>query len=79
MLYYVVIEDIWKLNYTQFEIPIFWCKWIDNKGGVKLDKNDFTLIDLNKDGDPNDQFLFISQAKQVFYVKDPNGGRCTVI
>ena len=58
ILYYGVIEDIWELNYRQFKIPIFWCKWVDNKGGVKVDKNGFTLVDLNKEGDPNDQFIF---------------------
>ncbi|KAL5568473.1 hypothetical protein UlMin_025048 [Ulmus minor] len=79
MLYYGVIEDIWELNYTQFKIPIFRCKWVDNKGGVKVDENGFTLVDLNKEGDPNDQFIFSSQAKQVFYVNDPNGGRWSVV
>ncbi|KAL5563273.1 hypothetical protein UlMin_033020 [Ulmus minor] len=79
MLYYGVIEDIWELNYTQFKIPIFRCKWVDNKDGVKVDENGFTLVDLNKEGDPNDQFIFASQAKQVFYVNDPNGGRWSVV
>ncbi|KAL5576600.1 hypothetical protein UlMin_018299 [Ulmus minor] len=79
ILYYGVIEDIWELNYTQFKIPVFRCKWVDNKGGVKVDENGFTLVDLNKEGDPNDQFVFASQAKQVFYVNDPNGGRWSVV
>ena len=79
MLYYGVIEDIWELNYTQFKILVFRCKWVDNKGGVKVDENGFTLVDLNKEGDPNDQFIFASQAKQVFYVNDPNGGRWSVV
>ncbi|KAL5555691.1 hypothetical protein UlMin_037927 [Ulmus minor] len=79
MLYYGVIEDIWELNYTQFKIPVFRCKWVDNKGGVKVYENGFTLVDLNKEGDPNDQFIFASQAKQVFYVNDPNGGRWSVV
>ncbi|KAL5539689.1 hypothetical protein UlMin_042237 [Ulmus minor] len=79
MLYYGVIEDIWELNYTQFKLPVFRCKWVDNKGGVKVDENGFTLVDLNKEGDPNDQFIFASQAKQVFYVNDPNGGRWSVV
>ncbi|KAL5564960.1 hypothetical protein UlMin_028124 [Ulmus minor] len=79
MIYYGVIEDIWELNYTQFKIPVFRCKWVDNKGGVKVDENGFTLVDLNKEGDPNDQFIFASQAKQVFYVNDPNGGRWSVV
>ena len=44
ILYYGVIEDIWELNYTQFKIPVFWCNWVDNKSGVKVDKNGFTLV-----------------------------------
>ena len=46
---------------------------------MKDDENGFTLIDLNKDGDPNDQFIFTSQSKQVFYVNDPNSGRWSVV
>ena len=64
MLYYGVIKDIWELNYTQFKILVFWCKWVDNKSGMKFDKNGFTLVDLNKKGDPSDQFIFTSKAKK---------------
>ena len=46
---------------------------------MKVDENGFTWVDLNKEGDPNDQFIFSSQAKQVFYVNDPNGGRWSVV
>ena len=34
---------------------------------------------MNKEGDLNDQFTFISQTKQVFYVNDPNRGRWSVV
>ena len=54
MLYYGVIEDIWELSYTQFKILIFRCKRVNNKVRVKVDENGFTLVDLNKEGDPND-------------------------
>ena len=54
MLCYGVIEDIWKLNYIRFKIPVFWYKWVNNKGGVKVNEIGFTLVDLNKEGDPND-------------------------
>ena len=57
----------------------FQCKWVDNKGGLKVNENGLTLVDLNKESDPNDQFIFSSQAKQVFYVNDPNGGRWSVV
>ena len=78
-LYYGVIGDLWELNYKQFKILVFQYKWVDNKGGVKVDKNGFTLVNLNKEGDTNDKFIFASQVKQVFYVNDPNGGRWSVV
>ena len=79
ILYCDVIEDICELNYTQFKIPVFRCKWVGNKSGVKVDENGFTLVNLNKEGDSNDQFIFASQDKQVFYVNDPNGERWSVV
>ena len=33
MLYYGVIEDIWELNYTQFKILVFRCKWVTIRVG----------------------------------------------
>lgn len=79
MSYYGVIEDIWELNYTSFKIAVFRCKWVDNKTGVKVDENGFTLVDLNKEGDSSDQFIMVNQAKQVFYVSNPNDGRWSVV
>ncbi|KAK9052892.1 hypothetical protein SSX86_029522 [Deinandra increscens subsp. villosa] len=29
--YYGVIQEIWELNYTSFTIPVFKCKWVDNR------------------------------------------------
>ena len=54
MSYYGVIEDIWELNYTSFKVAVFRWKWVDNKTGVKVDENGFTLVDLNKEGDSSD-------------------------
>ena len=79
MLYYGVIEGIWELNYTHFKLTVFQCKCVDNKGGVKVDENGFTLVDLNKYGVLDDQFIFASQGKQVFFVSDLNGGRWSVV
>ena len=42
------------------------CKWVDNKSGVWVDKNCFNLVNLNKEGYPNDQFILENQAKLVF-------------
>ncbi|XP_074291434.1 uncharacterized protein LOC141618227 [Silene latifolia] len=71
MNYYGVIEEIWELNYREFEIPIFGCKWIESNNGVRKDELGFTLVNLGKVGHKEDPFILASQAKQVFYVTDP--------
>ncbi|XP_052627699.1 uncharacterized protein LOC111897517 [Lactuca sativa] len=44
--YYGVIQNIWELNYFDFVIPVFKCKWVNNRTGVQVDKDGFTLVDL---------------------------------
>ena len=34
--YYGVIEEIWELDYMQFQLLIFKCKWIKSNGGIRL-------------------------------------------
>ena len=46
----------------------FLVQMFDNKGGVRVDENDFILVDLNKEGYPDDQFIWATQAKQVFFM-----------
>ena len=46
MTCYGVIEEIWEVDYTMFNIPLFKCKWIDNKSGVKIDESIMTLVDF---------------------------------
>jgi len=46
MTYYGVIKEIWEVEYTMFTIPLFKCKWIDNKTGVKIDELGMALIDF---------------------------------
>ena len=50
MTYYGFIEEIWEVDYTKFYVPVFKCKWVDNKSGVKIDESGFTLVDLRKIG-----------------------------
>ncbi|XP_074297804.1 uncharacterized protein LOC141628581 [Silene latifolia] len=71
MHYYGVIEEIWELDYTDFEIPIFGCKWCQSNSGVRKDELGFTLVNLDKIGHKEDPFILATQAKQVFYVTDP--------
>ena len=47
------ITHFWHLSevdYTMFTIPLFKCKWIDNKSGVKIDESGMTLVDFRKVG-----------------------------
>ena len=46
MAYYGFIEEIWEVDYTKFFIPVFKCKWVDNKSGVKIHESEFTLVDF---------------------------------
>ncbi|XP_078156588.1 uncharacterized protein LOC144552481 [Carex rostrata] len=78
--YYGQIEEIWELDYVKFKIPLFRCKWVDNRRGVQVDKYGFTIVDLTKLGYKNDPFILANQATQIFYVEDPlNSKRHIVI
>jgi hypothetical protein len=71
MSYYGYIEEIWELDYRRFNIPLFMCKWVDNRRGVKVDDDGFILVDFSKAGYKDDPFILARQATQVFYVTDP--------
>ncbi|CAL8992949.1 unnamed protein product [Prunus brigantina] len=71
MGFYGVIQEIWDLDYQKFTIPVFRCDWIDSTSGLVVDELGFTLVDLSKIGQRNDQFVLASQVKQVFFVDDP--------
>jgi len=71
MAYYGFIEEIWEVEYTKFIVPVFKCKWVENKSGVKIDELEFTLVDFRKTGYPDEPFIMVQQASQVFYVQDP--------
>lgn len=70
MKFYGVIEEIWELNYHQFRVPLFKCAWVENEKGIK-NHNGLTLVNLNRRGHRNDEFVMASQVSQVFYVDDP--------
>jgi hypothetical protein len=48
--YYGWIEEIWELDYMRFKIPLFSCKWIENRYRVKTDSEGFIIIDFNRLG-----------------------------
>lgn len=79
MVFYGVIEEIWELDYHKFQIPMFKCNWVENKSGIKEDDLGFTLVNLNRVGFKSDSFILGSQAKQVFYIEDPEDPAWSVV
>ncbi|XP_045791642.1 uncharacterized protein LOC123886360 [Trifolium pratense] len=77
--YFGVIEEIWEVDYVVFKVPLFKCKWIDINNGVRIDELGFTIVDLCKLAYKDEPFIMASQAKQVFYVKDPSNERWSVV
>jgi len=79
MHYYGVIEQIWEVDYTEFRVPVFKCKWVNANVGVRHDEIGFTLVDLNKVAYLDEPFILAQQARQVFYVEDPCDSRYFVV
>ncbi|XP_073120554.1 uncharacterized protein [Henckelia pumila] len=71
MVFYGIIEEIWSLDYHNFQIPMFKCHWVENNNGIKVDDLGFTLVNLNRIGFKLESFILGSQAKKVFFVEDP--------
>nr|KYP50598.1 hypothetical protein KK1_027656 [Cajanus cajan] len=79
MSYFGVIQDIWKIDYVTFRVPVFKCKWVDGNTGVRTDDLGFTLVDLNKVGYKDEPFIMTYQAIQFFYVRDPCNEKWPVV
>ena len=68
MPYYGVILEIWEVNYIKFSVPVFKCKWVNNKTGAYVDESGTTLVDFRKIGYHDEPFIMAYQASQVFYI-----------
>ncbi|GKE45104.1 putative transposase-associated domain-containing protein [Tanacetum coccineum] len=78
--YYGVLQEIWVLDYRFRQIPLFKCDWVNHRaGGMKRDNLGYTLIDLNNLGHKVDPFILVSQARQVFYLKDQIDKKLSII
>ncbi|XP_076937014.1 uncharacterized protein LOC143604403 [Bidens hawaiensis] len=77
--YYGVIQEIWELDYHDFKIPLFRCKWVNNRISVQVDKYGFTLVDLATDGYRSEPFVMAKHVTQVFFVKDPSKPRYHIV
>ncbi|XP_073120575.1 uncharacterized protein [Henckelia pumila] len=71
MIFFGVIQEIWVLDYHKYQVPMFKCNWVENNNGIKVDDLGFTLVNLKRVGFKSDSFILASQAKQVFYIEDP--------
>jgi hypothetical protein len=70
-MYYGAIKDIWELDYGPLMVPLFRCQWVRlTGGGVTIDDNRMTTVDLNKVGYSDEPFVLANDVTQVFYVKD---------
>lgn len=79
--YYGKIQEIWELDYRLFTVPLFKCKWVNNRrGAVKVDPQlGFTLVDLSTNGYADEPFILANLATQAFYVEDPSNSRWHVV
>jgi len=70
--YYGQLEEIIEVRYpNQYSTVLFRCKWFDTRGGRIRFENNITIISTEKEWDKEDQLIFASQAKQVFYIREP--------
>ncbi|XP_074321844.1 uncharacterized protein LOC141659024 [Apium graveolens] len=77
--YYGVIEEIWEIDYKDFKVALFKCKWFDIRRGVRVDESGFTLVDFNRFGLEDDPFILATQVRQVFYIRDPADVRWSIV
>ena len=68
--FYGQLEEIIELRYTNnYSTVLFRCKWFDTRRGVNHDNN-ITSISTEHEWDKDDQLIFASQAKQVFFIQE---------
>jgi len=63
MPYFGVIEQIWEVDYNEFRVLVFKCKWVNGNTGVRQDQLGFTLVDLNKVAYMDEPFIMVEQAR----------------
>ena len=58
---------------------MFKCKWVNNKRGVRVDDDGFTLVNFSTHGYVSEPFILATQANQVFFVEDPKDPRWHIV
>ena len=77
--YYGQIEDIWELNYSDFNVPVLRYHWVQGAKGVMKDMYGFTTVDLKQVGYKEESFVLADQVSQVFFVTDTMDDRRHVV
>ncbi|CAM8885163.1 unnamed protein product [Rhodiola kirilowii] len=76
--YFGIIQEIWELDYVNFRVPVFKCKWVNNSA-VHIDEFGMTFVDFRREGSKDEPFIMAEQARQVFYIKDPSNNNHYVV
>ncbi|XP_020271957.1 uncharacterized protein LOC109847122 [Asparagus officinalis] len=74
MTYYGRLEDVVEIFYgyggpNEHKYMMFMIRWCFTK--TQKDPFGFTIVNLDKEIDSDEKFMFASQVEQCFYVKDP--------
>ncbi|GJW45203.1 F-box domain containing protein [Tanacetum coccineum] len=72
---YGQLQEILEIKYLLFKVVLFRVKWFDThnqRRKVKrlVLKNNMTQIDTRGEAFKNDQYILVTQVKQVFYLED---------
>nr|GEX65686.1 hypothetical protein [Tanacetum cinerariifolium] len=74
-MYYGQLQEILEFKYLLFKVMLFRVKWFDTRNqGRKVKRlvlrNNMTQIDTRADSFKDDQYILVTQVKQVFYLED---------
>nr|GFA49508.1 hypothetical protein [Tanacetum cinerariifolium] len=74
-MYYGLLQEILEFKYLLFKVVLFRVKWSDTRNkGRKVKRlvlrNNMTQIDTRAESFKDDQYILITQVKQVFYLED---------
>ncbi|KAJ0458465.1 hypothetical protein HanIR_Chr15g0785421 [Helianthus annuus] len=72
--FYGQLKEIIEVHYTNgYSAVLFRCEWFDTRRGVKYDNNITSIsTSTEHEWDKDDQLIFASQAKQVFFIQEPS-------
>nr|GEZ14187.1 hypothetical protein [Tanacetum cinerariifolium] len=74
-MYYGQLQEILEFKYLLFKVVLFQVKWFDTRNkGRKVKRlvlrNNMTQIDTRAESFKDDQYILVTQVKQVFYLED---------